>query len=232
MKSWLASVFAALGLSQSAVAGSQVQTVDPKTILLTVPTISDDLAPLDPVSAPPTPADPQMHEDDWCQVEFFRKEYLGELQRMLEEYKKFEVSNRQMTTIKGQQYPVWRNAYVRKVERKSLLTGKDAVTQLARLVGGEIGPATILFSSSSVSGRVKSGFTIHVGTGVELYGYTQGEGVPVLAASVGPNPDDQSLVRAFTKLNASFGLVLVDWKSQFILLGTTPEGKVQAWQPQ
>jgi hypothetical protein len=56
--------------------------------------------------------------------------------------------------------------------------------------------------------------------------------VPVLAASLGPDPDNQSLVAAFSKLSASLGLVLVDWKSQFILLGTGPDGKVEAWQPQ
>jgi len=55
--------------------------------------------------------------------------------------------------------------------------------------------------------------------------------VPVIGASLGPDPDDQALVRAFTRLNAALGLVLVDWKQQFILLDTSPNGKIKVWQP-
>jgi len=172
-----------------------------------------------------------MHEDDWCQVEFFRRSYLPELERILKEYKAFEASNREMTTIKGNQYAVWRKVYVRRVTRELLLSGDELPAQLAKIVGGEIGPAPALFSSSTWSSRVKNGFTVRVGRNVDLYGYVADGGIRVLAASVGPNPDNQSLVTAFNKLNAELGLVLVDWKSQFILVGTSPDGKVQTWQP-
>lgn len=231
MRKWLASMLTAAGLGQAEAAGEKIQHVDPNSILYSVPTISNDLAPLDPIVDSPQPEAAQMHEDDWCQVEFFPESSLSEMQRILTEYKAFEISNRQMTTIKGEQYPVWRNTYVRKVTRKPLLSGDFPAEQLARIVGGEIGPPPALFSSRSWSGRVKNGFTIRVGKNIDLYGYTAGEGIPVLAASVGANPDDQALVVAFSKLNTALGFILVDWKSQFILLGTNPDGTVQAWQP-
>ncbi|MEA5559509.1 hypothetical protein [Nodularia spumigena] len=228
---WLASLLAAIGLAQPAAAAEKLQTVDPKSIMFTVPTISNDLAPLDPIATPPQASEPQMHEDDWCQVEFFRKSYLPELERILKEYKAFESSNRQMTKVQGKEYPVWRNTYVRTVAREPLVLGNEALSQLAKIVGAKPGPAAALFSSSSWSGRVKDGFTLVVGRSVELYGYSSSGDIPVLGASVGENPDDQALVKAFASLNASLGLVLVDWRSQFILVGVNSDGKVQAWRP-
>lgn len=228
---WLASLLAAVGLAQPTAAGEKLQTVDPKTIMFTVPTISNDLAPLDPIVAPPTATEPQMHEDDWCQVEFFHKSYLPQLELMLKDYKAFEASNRQMTKVQGKEYPVWRNTYVRTVVREPLVPGSEALSQLAKIVGSKPGPAPALFSSSSWTGRVKDGFTFGVGRNVELYGYSSGGDIPVLGASVGANPDDQALVRTFASLNTSLGLVLVDWRSQFILVGVSADGKIQAWHP-
>ena len=49
--------------------------------------------------------------------------------------------------------------------------------------------AVALFSSSTIGGQVKDGFTISLGGNVALYGYTNDEGIPVLGASVGQNPD-------------------------------------------
>ena len=228
---WLASLLAAVGLVQPSAAGEKLQTVDPKTIMFTVPTISNDLAPLDPITAPPRTDDPQMHEDDWCQVEFFHKSYLPELEHKLKEYKAFEASNRQLTKIEGKEYPVWRNTYVRTVARESLVPGSAPLLQLEKIVGSKAGPAPALFSSSSWNGRVKDGFTLKIGRSVELYGYTSQGEVSVLGASVGANPDDQALVRAFASLNTSLGLVLVDWRSQFILVGVGADGKIEAWRP-
>lgn len=231
MKKWLASIVAVTGLVQPAFADDKVQTIDPNSVFFTIPTISNDLAPLETVGSPPRSDEPRMHEDDWCQVEFFRASYVPELERILKEYKAFEASNRDTVTVKGSQYPVWRKVYVRRVLRQPLLSGGNPTAQLAKIVGGEVGPPPALFSASAWSGRVKNGFTVQVGRSVDLYGYVADGGIPVLAASVGPNPDDQSLVTAFGKLNAALGLVLVDWKSQFILVGMSPDGKVQAWQP-
>lgn len=36
---------------------------------------------------------PQFHEDEWAQLEFFPKARLGEIQKMLKEYKSFEAKN-------------------------------------------------------------------------------------------------------------------------------------------
>ena len=66
---------------------------------------------------------------------------------------------------------------------------------------------------------------------MDLYGYVVDGDVPVIAALIRADPDDQALVTAFARLNAALGLVLVDWRSQLILVDTSPEGEVQVWRP-
>lgn len=219
------------GAAQPVAASDRLQMVDPKTIMYSVPTISDDLAPVDAVIEKPGAQDPMFHEDDWCQVEFLPQAYLPEVQRMLKEYKVFEAANRHKTTVRGKEYSVWRNTYVRKVSRQSLISGPEPVERLEKILGAKAGPAPVLFSSNSLTGRVKEGFTIALGGNVLLYGYRHAGVIPVLGASIGGNPDDKVLTTAFGKLNSSDGLILVDWRSQFVLTSVTPAGKVQAWQP-
>jgi hypothetical protein len=72
---------------------------------------------------------------------------------------------------------------------------------------------------------------VRIGRNVDLYGYILDGSVPVVGASLGPDSDDQALVRAFTRMNAALGLVLVEWKLQFILVDTKPDGNVKMWQP-
>ena len=226
---WLTSLLARTRKPSGA--DENVQSIDPKSLMFSIPTISDDLAPLDPVGEAPRDDELQMHEDDWCQVEFFHKGYLQELQRLLKEYKTFEASNREMITIEGKECPIWLDTYVRTVARQPLLSGEDPVEQLGRIVEGQIGPAPVLFSTSSWSGRVRNGFTVGIGRNMDLYGYVVDGDVPVIAALVRADPDDQALVTAFARLNAALGLVLVDWRSQLILVDTSPEGEVQVWRP-
>ena len=89
----------------------------------------------------------------------------------------------------------------------------------------------VLYSTSTAGGRVKDGFVLPLGGNVTLYGYTTDEGIPVLGASVGQNPDDLKLVEAFTKLNTSAGLVLVDWRAQMLLISTKESGQIDVWRP-
>ncbi len=199
--------------------------------MFTVPTISNDLAPVEPVTSKPNPEQPAFHEDDWCQVEFYPRSYLPELQRMLQEYKTFELANRQKTTIQGKDYWVWRNTYVRKVVRNPLIAGSAPLPQLESTLGAKAGPAPVLYSSGALTGRVREGFTLPLGGNVILYGYQNSGQIPVLGALVGNNPDNQVLTKAFEKLHAAYGLVLVDWRSQFILVSSSEGGKLDLWSP-
>ncbi|HRE81473.1 MAG TPA: hypothetical protein PLN52_10515, partial [Opitutaceae bacterium] len=80
-------------------------------------------------------------------------------------------------------------------------------------------------------GRVKDGFTLPLGGNVTLYGYTSPEGIPVLGASVGQNPDDIKLSQAFIKLSSVSSLVLVDWRAQMLLVSANTSGGIDVWRP-
>lgn len=223
MKKLLASVLALAGIAGTAQAQPKVQMLDPKTILFTTPTISNDLAQLEPVHREPSNADFVFHEDEWSQVEFFPRSQLGEVQRLLKEYKPFERANRVQHG--------WREVYVRKIRRVPVFSGADATRQLEGLLGSKAGAAPILFSGSSVSGSVKNGFSLALGGNVTLYGYRDAQGVPILGAIIGRNPDDAKLTKAFMKLNADRGLILVDWRAQLVLVSIASSGQIETWQP-
>ena len=223
MKKILASLLAFLGSSGSVSADQKPQSMDPRRILFSVPTISNDLAPLDKVKTTPSATDFTFHEDDWTQVEFLPRSQLHVVERMLQQYKTFEAANRA-------QYG-WRETYLRRFERIDVIHGTEALKQLQTILGVKAGPAPVLFSSNAVTGRVTNGFSLPFGRSVTLYGYTNVGSILVLGALVGPNPGDTKLVEAFQKLNAKEGLILVDWRQQLVLVSIASDGKIDAWRP-
>jgi len=223
MKRLIAPLLALIGVAGAAQPQPKVQTIDPKTILFTTPTLSDDLAKLEPVARPPTEADFGFHEDEWSQVEFLPKAQLAVVQRLLREYKPFEQAHRVQ--------PGWREVYVRKFQRVPVVSGSQPAEQLGRVLGVKVGAAPILFSSGTISGRVSNGFSFPLGGNVTLYGYTEGQTIPVLGAIVERNPDDAKLTQAFVKLSSSYGLILVDWRSQQVLMSVDKSGQIEVWRP-
>jgi hypothetical protein len=197
--------------------GSAETYVDPGALLYSLPTISNDVAEREN-GAPPAPGDLTFHEDDWAQVEFFRQDRLPELQRMLAEFKMFERANR----VPGSG---WRNIYVRAIARAPVIKGPNAIAHLEQALGVAKGPAPFVSA-----GRVRNGFTLPLGGGIALYGIVKDTHVPVLGAAVGSAPDDLQLATAFAKLSASDGLVLIDWRQQFVITGTKA-GKLSVWRP-
>ena len=223
MKRLLASLLAFVGVTGSAQQQQKVQMVDPKTILFSVPTISDDIAALERVDRTPNESDFIFHEDEWSQVEFLPKSQLPEVKRILKELKSFEQAQRVQSG--------WRNVYIRKIQRIAVVSGSQPIQQLEKILGAKMGPAPILSSTSTMTGRVKDGFTLPLGGNVTLYGFTTEQGIPILGASVGKNPNDYKLTQAFMKLSSSNGLVLVDWRAQMLLVSANASGQIDVWKP-
>jgi hypothetical protein len=223
MKRLFASLLAFVGVTGSAQPQQKIQMVDPKTILFSVPTLSDDIAMLERVDRAPNDSDFIFHEDEWSQVEFLPKSQLPEIKRMLKELKSFEQAQRVQSG--------WRNVYIRKIQRIAVVSGSQPIQQLEKILGAKAGSAPILSSTSTVAGRVKDGFTLPLGGNVTLYGYVTEQGIPILGASVGNNPDDFKLTQAFTKLSSSNGLVLVDWRAQMLLMSVSESGQIDVWKP-
>ncbi|MFZ6873986.1 hypothetical protein ACO0LF_18160 [Undibacterium sp. Di27W] len=196
-------------------------TVDPNDILFSVPTLSNELATLLPVTVQPTAADFLLHEDEWEQMEFFAGERVDEVQATLQEYHLFEAEHRAEVG--------WRKAYLRQLARTTVLN--LSVAKLAAALGGEVGPAPLLYYGNTLSGQVQDGFSITVGGNVSLYGYSDAHGIPVLGVNMGPEADNNKLVAAFSYLHANHGLILVDWRSQMLLRAANAAGQLDIWRP-
>lgn len=221
MRKWLSALLTFVGVV-SAAQSATVKMVDPKDILMTMPTISDDLA---EVEKPGTVDDDDLvfHEDDWMQIEFFDANRLSEIQAKLTEFKAFEAANRHGDGA-------WKKLYLRVIARKPVVGGTDALGKLAQLLGTKPAAAPVLRTSGFITGRVRNGFTLRLEDNVTLYGYTLDGALPALGAHLGHNADQLALTKAFMKLNAEQRLILVDWIGQIVLTGTK-NGEVEAWRP-
>ncbi|WP_267086911.1 hypothetical protein [Xanthomonas sacchari] len=112
-----------------------------------------------------------------------------------------------------------------------MVAGDDAVAQVGRVVGAKLAPSPILTTASRPLGQVKGGFTLTIGGGVFLYGIaSQGE-VIALGAMVERGGEDLKLTHAFAQLNKTYKLILVDWRSQLVLVSLALSGDVDVWRP-
>jgi hypothetical protein len=219
MKNLLSSLFNRKNEPQS----ESFASIDPKRILFSIPTLSDDIAPLEPLRVRPSSKDFAFHEDDWSQIEFFPRSQLNTVQQLLKEYTQFEKDHR----ANGG----WSEVYVRKIQRVPVLSAPDPIEILEELLGVKVGPGPILYTSSEITGRVKNGFSIPLGGNVTIYGYVDHQDIPVLGANVGKNPDDLRLTDAFMKLNASDEVFLVDWRAQLLMIDFDEASKIEVWRP-
>lgn len=223
MKRLLAPLFALMGITSATAQSPKIQMVDPKTVRFSMPTISADIPDVITLKVPPKKTDLVFHEDEWSQVEFYPMSQLPEIKRALAEYKPFEQAHR----VKYG----WTEVYARRIRRVPVVGGSDALSRVAGLLSASTQSGPVLAAASSITGRVKDGFTIQLGSGVSLYGVFNASGIPVLAADMQRGGDDLKLTQAFVKLSKAEHLVLVDWRSQLILVGASPNGDVQSWRP-
>ena len=200
-----------------------IQKIDPSIILYSTPTIPNELPPMVDFSGNSEAKIFPIHEDEWSQVEFLNASQLQQIQKLMTEYKKFEAENRRDAG--------WQNVYVRRFDHKPLFSAMRPKNRLLSILGVKEGRPPIIYSFNEINGLVKKGFSIVIGTDVTLYGYTEGMKVKALGASVGENRDDRALVSAFTSLHDKYDLILVDWRSQFILTGLGESGQVNIWRP-
>ena len=201
-----------------------MQTLNPDDILFSVPTLSNDLPNLLGIDQAPDEHDFFLNEDDWSQLEFFSGDRLEEMQRMLGELKEFEAAHRCEAG--------WRKVYVRNIARLPMANGSLTVDDITKQLNAKPGRAPMLYQApNTLTGQVEHGFSMQIGGNISLYGYTEGEDISILATSLGAQADNARLAHAFMQLHASLGLIMVDWRSQFLLQGVNAEGQINIWRP-
>ena len=192
--------------------------------VFSIPTLSGDVAALEP-AAPPMSSDVlQFHEDEWSQVEFLPASQFEHVRHILTEYVHFEQEQR---TDSG-----WREAYIRQLARVPVISGEGALNRLQACLGVPAQPAPLLFSGSRIQGRLKDGFSLALGGDVTLYGFQNDYGIPVLGVHLAPGADKSVLSTAFATLNSSIGLILVDWCAPFVMVSRDGSGQPRFWRPE
>jgi len=223
MKRLLAPILAIFGASSAAQPQPKVEMVDTKSIRYTMPTIAADSLEFAVPTRESFEGAPQFHEDEWAQLEFFPKGRLEEIKGLLAEYKPFEQAHRG-------QYG-WDQIYARHVARHPIIAGTDAVSHLAGTLDAVLTNAPILLTSSSALGQVQGGFTVPIAHKVNLYGLKGESGITVLGAILDSGADDLVLTKTFAKLSAAHNLILIDWRSQMVLVGFDRHGDIDVWRP-
>jgi len=218
VKKLFASILAAVGISANAQAKPEM--IDVNSILYSMPTISGDSIEYMVPTKKSFEGAPEFHEDEWCQLEFFPKSKLKTIQSKLMEYKSFEQKSRVSSG--------WKNIYVRNIQRGEFaLTVEDLVT----LEGSALHPAPLLTTTSSPLGQVKNGFSVSIGHGALLYGIAEGGVIKSLAASVYSDAGNNALTSAYMSLDKKEELIIVDWRGQMIIMGSSSDGKLGVWKP-
>ena len=223
MKKLLAPFLAIFSASSVAQPTSKVETIDPGTVRYSMPTVAADSLEFAAPSRESFEGAPQFHEDEWSQVEFFPASRLGEIKKLLSEYKPFEQANREQHG--------WSNIFARRIARHPVVAGSNAVERISKALYAQAGNAPILFVGSGPLGQVKRGFSVPLAPGVVLYGLKNEKGVDVLAAHLSQGADDMALTRAFVSLHGAEGLCLVDWRSQMILVSGGADSDIVVWRP-
>jgi hypothetical protein len=201
----------------------EVQTIDVRAINYCMPTVAADEIHFEMPTSETFQGAPQFHEDEWCQIEFFPENRLSEIKSMLARYKPFEQKHRIRHGCSA--------IFARRIQRTDVVVGIDARSKVAAALGAEILPAPILTTTSSPLGQVKDGFSLRLPGSVLLYGLAPSGAITVLGASVGRGGDDMQLTKAFSVLNKEHGLMLVDWRSQLVLVSLDASGEVNVWRP-
>lgn len=222
MKKLIASLMAAIGISSTPHAADRIETIDINKIRYTMPTVAADQIKFVVPTKESFAGAPQFHEDEWAQLEFFPKARLPEIQKLLKEYKVFEKANRT-------QYG-WSKIYARQIARTPIAPPDISPKKLSIETQYQLLPAPILVTTSTPLGQVKDGFTLNLGTNAHLYGLANSKGIIVLAAHLA-GADDMLLSHAFAALNKKYGLILVDWRQQFILVSVASNGEFSVWHP-
>lgn len=183
-------------------AGGEVRMIDPKELLFAIPTLHDDIPPVDTtVSFSEEPHAALMHEDDWRQDEFvpvaaraFVMETLGRLQ------------SHRTVHARGLGF---REVLIRSESPVSLATATIRRDDLRGVLGDTPPTPLYLKSSSAAPARVRDGFTFPLPDVGYVYGRTESGyvtalGLALITSAFGP-------VAPLAAVSDRYRLLFVDW---------------------
>lgn len=183
-----------------------VQTLDVQEILFSLPTLCEELPPLEKAAQIPPDAI-RMHEDYWRQIELIPISHLSAVEGQMKSYIDFREAHK-----KGEGYT---EIFIRKNVYPTLQNQWISLSNLGV-------PYKILTLGEQ---KVMSGFAIPDKSGAYLYGYTEPRGI-IIYLGLEP-PADSNLSPEFASLIANIAssqkLFLADWYKCQIMPEVTME---------
>jgi len=176
-------------------------TLDPKTLLFSLATISDDFPSTIHEGSDLIRDAISIHEDDWRQIEFVERAALPDVQHEIREIEAFKNQNRVGIG--------WKNVYVRKQRPTGLLPSRFSFNLIDSLPHDPIKKLAIgTFNQKSI---VKNGFAVRLGPSDFMYGREFNGTLVNLALSRFPSDKKSSLDQQLLAICEKFKLVIVDW---------------------
>jgi hypothetical protein len=176
----------------------KIETIDPRQVLFSLPTISDELPPVAPGTTKLKKDVLEMAEDDWRQTEFVHLSHDLTIDRELADVAAIYAEKRQ-----GQGF---KELHVRKRIPEPLAAARIDLSAL---------PAERYFDGVGfygVAGLIAGGFALRMRSGIELYGVTRGGIVSALCVHVlARRGIDEADINALQALAREHQLCVVDW---------------------
>ena len=186
---------------KSSATHSREVILDPKALLFSLPTISNDFPAMVEGRPDPTQDAISITEDDWRQVEFIENAALPEIEREMREIEAFKKENRVGLG--------WENVYVRKQRPDGLYPSRLSLSLVDSVPHGPI--QKFLIGSPDHESPVKGGFAIRLGPSLIMYG-RESSGILInLGLSRLPNDEHAALEGHLLAICKKFDLVIVDW---------------------
>lgn len=182
----------------------EVTTVDPKSLLYSLPTLSDEMPGLAEGTTKQGRATLELHEDDWRQLEFVSLSLQESVEKEMQSIARIHTQHREG--------PGFNALHIRSGVPRPL-----EGTRLTRAeLHGALGESTMWLEGLSlqgVEGLVEGGFAARLASGLFVYGIEREEGVSVLGVEWEPRSgaalDEDT--RLLTALANRWQLGLIDW---------------------
>jgi hypothetical protein len=176
--------------------------VDPKTVLMTLPTISNELAAISAGSTKLNRNVLEMHEDDWRQSEFTHDSLRAEVDSELRAIRAIYDHHRVGIGFD--------EIHVRKNVPTPLALSQPSFAQLVEALGADAKPFDGI-AFLDYAGVVADGFAFRLCDNVALYGLAPGGITTVLAIHGNSSNLPSGLSDRLTRFTMHHGLQFVDW---------------------
>lgn len=170
----------------------KVQMIDPRELLFSLPTISDEISETENISIENLFT---IHEDDWRQWEFISKKYNSELKQELDSV--IEIYENHRAGIG------FDKVHIRELIKKPLIDKSIRIEEFSQTLN--ITKKSDGFGLAD-RGKVKDSFAFQIAEGMTFYGQTANNLITVLCVQ-----NNENSIQTIEQIAKRYEIVFVDW---------------------